>query len=392
MTIEEVKNELTKVNDSLNEIINKLKDENNEEDTETLEEESRKLLDKKNSLTEELKKLERKEERNNMAKNINDGLNVAVNVTPVKEVSEVRNYTETLEYRNAFKKYVLTGEMSKELRSDETTKTTDIGAVIPTSIMNKIYEKIENYGKIYSKITKTNFKGGLSIPTSELKPKATWVAEGKGSEKQKKATGSIVFAYHKLQCKVAITLETDTVSLEVFEETIAKNITEAMVIAIELAVFQGTGSGQPKGICTEVSATEVSAIDYAQLTEIEGNIPEAYDDKAEYYMTKKDFYTKVIGLVDASKQPIARVNVGIDGKPAPALFGRPVNFIAKENLGENFMVVVDLSDYILNSNLQLTMKKYVDEDTDDIINKATMLADGGLASKDSVQVIKISTP
>ena len=55
------------------------------------------------------------------------------------------------------------------------------------------------------------------------------------------------------------------------------------------------------------------------------------------------------------------------------------------------MVVGDLSDYILNSNLQITMKKYVDEDTDDTIHKATMLADGKLASKDSFQVIKVTS-
>ncbi len=390
MTIEEVKDELTKVNNSLTDIINKLNDENNDEDTDKLEDESRKLLDKKDSLTKQLKELERKEERNKMANEINNGLNVATNVTPVKEVTEERDYYESLEYRNAFKKYVLTGEKTKELRADATTTTTDIGAVIPSTIMNKIYEKIESYGNIYAKITKTNFKGGLSIPTSELKPKATWVSEGKGSEKQKKTVGSIVFAYHKLQCKVAITLEASTVSLDVFESTIAKNITEAMVMAIELAVFQGTGQQQPKGICTEVSATEIDAIDYAKLVEIEGNIPDAYDDKAEYYMTKKDFLNKVIGLVDTNKQPIARVNIGIDGKPAPVLFGRPVNYTSKENLGDNFMVVGDLSDYILNSNLQLTLKKYVDEDTDDVINKATMLADGGLASKDSFQVIKVT--
>lgn len=388
MNIDEIKEELKKIDTSLNDIIAKLEDENNEEDTETLEEESRSLLDKKDKLSAELKKLEEREERKNMAKNINDGLNVATNVTPVANNGEVRNYNETLEYRQAFKDYVLKGV---EMRTNAVTKTTDIGAVIPTSIMNKVYEKIETLGKVYAKITKTAFKGGLAVPTSSLKPTATWVAEGTGSEKQKKTFGSVTFAYYKLQCKVAVTLEADTVSLEIFEDTLAKNIAEAMVKAIELAVFQGTGSGQPKGVCVEVTATQINAVDYATLVGIEGNVPEAYDSSAEYYMTKSDFYTKIIGMVDNAKQPIARVNVGIDGKPAPALFGRNVNFVPSEYLNGNLLVVGDLSDYILNSNLQITMKKYVDEDTDDTIHKATMLADGKLASKDSFQVIKVKS-
>ena len=386
MTIEEVKSELEKVNSSLNEIIEKLKDDENEEETETLEEESRSLLEKRNELTEELKKLEKKESRKAMAEKINNGeINEVINVTPVNEEKEMKNYNETLEYRNAFKDYVLKG---KEMRENAVTKTTDIGAVIPTTIMNKVYEKIETFGKVYSKVTKTAFKGGLAVPTSSLKPTASWVAEGTGSNKQKKTFGNVTFAYYKLQCKVAVTLEAETVSLEIFEDTIAKNISEAMVIAIETAVFQGTGSGQPKGICKDVSVKEISNVSYQNLVGIEGDVPEAYDSSAEYYMTKKDFYKKIIGLVDDDKQPIARVNVGIDGKPAPALFGRTVNFVPSSYLGNNLLVVGDLSDFILNSNMQITMKKYVDEDTDDTIHKATMLADGKLASKDSFQVIK----
>ena len=380
MTIEEIKKRLQ-------EIVDALEDENSEADTEALEEESR-------NLTAELKRLEGLESRKSIAQKINDGALSINNVTPVKEERDEGNVYSTMEYRKAFMKYVLSGEKSAELRADATTKTTDIGSVIPTTIMNKIYEKIENFGKIYSKITKTNFKGGLSIPTSSLKPSASWVAEGSTSDKQKKPTGDVVFAYYKLQCKVAITLEAGTVSLEIFEDTVAKNITEAMVKALEIAVFQGTGVKQPTGIETEVEATEIESVDYATLVNIESNVDEAYDDTAEYYMTKKDFLTKVIGLVDSNKQPIARVNIGIDGKPAPVLFGRPVNYTPAEVLGNVFTVVGDLADYVMNSNYQMTMKKYIDEDTDEEVSKCTLIADGKLASKQSFQVvtIKATTP
>ena len=377
MTIEEIKKRLQ-------EIVDALEDENSEADTEALEEESR-------NLTAELKRLEGLESRKSIAQKINDGALSINNVTPVKEERDEGNVYSTMEYRKAFMKYVLSGEKSAELRADATTKTTDIGSVIPTTIMNKIYEKIENFGKIYSKITKTNFKGGLAIPTSSLKPTASWVAEGSTSDKQKKPTGSVVFAYYKLQCKVAITLEAGTVSLEIFEDTVAKNITEAMVKALEIAVFQGTGTKQPTGIETEVEATEIESVDYATLVNIESNVDEAYDDTAEYYMTKKDFLTKVIGLVDSNKQPIARVNIGIDGKPAPVLFGRPVNYTPAEVLGNVFTVVGDLADYVMNSNYQMTMKKYIDEDTDEEVSKCTLIADGKLASKQSFQVVTIKT-
>ena len=384
MDINEIKEQLKEVDASLNEIIAKLEDDNNEEDTEELEEESRSLLAKKDELSETLKKLERKEERKSMAEKINNGLEVATNVTPVAK-EETRNVYSTLEYRQAFMDFVLTG---KEMRGNATTKTTDIGSVIPTTIMNKIYEEIKKYGKVYEKITKTNFKGGLSIPTSSAKPTASWKAEGSVADKQKKGTSSIVFGYYKLQVRVAISLEAETVSLEVFEQTVADNITEAMIVALEKAVFVGTGSGQPKGIITDVEATEVQAIDYEELVDIEAGVDEAYEDTAEYYMSKASF-ADVIGLVDDDGQPIARTSLGLDGKPEKSILGRKVNIVPADYLGGKWAVIADLKDYILNSNLQMTFKKYFDEDTDEFIQKCTLIADGKLASEQSVTVIEV---
>lgn len=382
MDINEIKEQLKEVDASLNEIIAKLEDDNNEEDTEELEEESRSLLAKKDELSEKLKKLERKEERKTMAEKINNGQNVATNVTPVAE-SESRGIYSSLEYRQAFMDYVLTG---KEMRTDYTTKTTDIGTVIPTTIMNKIFEQKNIYGKVLDKVTKTNFKGGLSIPTSSAKPTAEWKAEGSVSAKQKKATSSITFGYYKLQVRVTVSLEAETVSLEVFEQTVADNITEAMVVALETAIFIGSGSGQPKGIITDVSATNFSTLDYEKVAEIEGSVDEAYDDTAEYYMTKANF-AKYIGLVDDNGQPVARTSIGIDGKPERQILGRKVNVVPASYLNGKFAVIGDLSDYILNSNLQMTFKKYFDEDTDEFINKCTMIADGKLATKQSFIVL-----
>lgn len=367
----------------LQEIIDLLNDENNEDvDTEALQEESRQL-------NEKLKEINKMEERKRVANGINNGTVIANNVTPNAE--EERHYTDTLQYRKAFKDYVLSGKESAELRENQTTKTTDIGAVIPNTIINKIYEKIANYGKIFAKVTKTNIKGGVTVPTSTVKPVANWVAEGSVADKQKKSTGTIIFAYNKLQVRVAISLEADTVSLEVFEKTVVDNCYEAIIVALEKSIFVGTGTGQPKGVIVGATAKEISKVSYATLCEIEGEVDEAYDETAEHYMTKKNYFTNVVGLVDTNGQPIARTSVGIDGKPEYSILGRKVNFVPADYLGGKFDVIVDLSDYIINSNMQLTMKKYFDEDTDEWVNKCTMICDGKLVSDQSRTVVEIKT-
>lgn len=129
--------------------------------------------------------------------------------------------TNSIEYRSAFMNYVLHGEkMSNNLtNSDEITTTSDTGAVIPNTILNKIIEKMEKTGDILNKVTRTFYKGGATVPTSAAKPVATWTNERGKTDKQKKTLGSITFSYFKLKCVVAVSIAVDTVTLDVFENS-----------------------------------------------------------------------------------------------------------------------------------------------------------------------------
>src|SRR5690606_30852604 len=68
---------------------------------------------------------------------------------------------DTMEYRRAFMEYVTRGVKNDilEFRQDETTLPSDIGAVIPTTILNRIVEKMEEVGRIWSRVTKTSIQG-----------------------------------------------------------------------------------------------------------------------------------------------------------------------------------------------------------------------------------------
>lgn len=80
----------------------------------------------------------------------------------------------SMEYRKAFMKYVCRGEaLPKEYRADAVSKSTDVGAVIPTTVLNQIVEKLESTGMILALVTRTAYKGGVSIPVSTVKPTAT---------------------------------------------------------------------------------------------------------------------------------------------------------------------------------------------------------------------------
>jgi HK97 family phage major capsid protein len=278
------------------------------------------------------------------------------------------------------------------------TKTTDVGEMIPETVLSRIIEKMEATGMILPLVTRTSYKGGLTIPTSTVKPTASWVAEGVTSEKQKKSLGgSITFAYHKLRCAISNSLEVDVMALPVFETTFVNNVVEAMTKALEQSIINGSGTGQPKGILTETVASgqnidvaKAAKLDYNVLISAEAALPLAYENGAVWFMTKKTFMS-FIGIVDTNGQPIARVNYGINGSSERTLLGRRVilndYMTSYDPTGATthvFAFLFNPTDYVLNSNLNMTIKRYEDNDTDDMITKALMLVDGKVVDVNSL--------
>lgn len=317
-----------------------------------------------------------------------------VDLTGSEKPQTITNRFDTEEYKNAFMNFVLTGQPipANLTNVDANTKTTDTSAAIPTTTLQKIYEKIEATGMILPRVTRTSYQGGVSVPTSSAKPTASWVAEGAGSDTQKKALGSITFGYYKLRCAIRMSLEVTITTYPMFEAQFVANVSEAMIKAMEKAIIDGSGSGQPKGILKETVVTgqnidiaaATTALTYKDLVDAEAALPQAYDAGAVWCMSKKTFMQQIVGMVDDNKQPVARVNYGLNGKPVYSLFGREIvlvgdylpTFTATVQADTIFAFIFDFKDYLWNENLGMTFRSYTDEKTDDKVTVAVALADG----------------
>lgn len=364
------------------------------------------------NINEELRALDTEEKelraRLEVARGIQTGTVSARSVESTLKPAETRTVDphDTVEYRHAFMEYVTRGKKNDvlEFRADETTQLGDIGAVIPTTILNRIVERMRETGRIWNRVTKTAIQGGVQIPVSTAKPKATWVAAGSMADKQKKVvTGNISFSYHKLQVRVAVELVAATVALPVFEATIADNIAEAMVAALDEAILVGTGTGQPLGIVnhTNIPAEQIVKIGaadfgkYETWTELLGKVPRSYRSGVAIIMNDADWNKYIVGMVDQAGQPVGRVTYGLNGTIEERLLGREViaieEYLPSIDAAEEDDVVailVRLEDYMVNSNMAITYRRYFDEDTDEWISKATMIADGKLADPNGVVLIK----
>ena len=274
-------------------------------------------------------------------------------------------------------------------------------------LVNRIVEKLESIGMILPLVTTTAFPAGMAIPTSSVKPVATWVNEGASSDKQKKTTaGTIAFTHFKLRCEIAMTMETSVMAISAFETAFVRQVSEAMVKAIEDAIINGAWSDAatpalvgPKGILDETPPTgqalTAKALDYKLLVDAEAALPQANEAGAKWCMTKKTFMA-FVGMTDAEGQPIARVNYGIGGKPERTLLGREVvlcgdymdSFSSTLEDDKIFAFLFNFSDYTLNTNYNMGIQRKQDWDTEDLLTKAVMAVDGKVVDKNSLVTIK----
>lgn len=312
----------------------------------------------------------------------------------------------TNEYRTAFMNYVCRNvPMSIEQRANEVITAADAGAVIPTTILNEIISELKTRGNIWAKVRKLSVQGGVSIPVLSIKPTATWIGETVSSDAKKaKADTKITFSYFGVECKIAQTLLASVVTLQMFQDLFVPLCVEAIIDALETAVISGNGTTQPLGITKDsrVPGTNVITMSVAEISSWEAwkkkvfaKMKKSYRDGA-FLMAQGTFDGYIDGMVDAVGQPIGRVNYGITNGENYRFGGKAVETVEDDIIanyenaeaGEVIAVFVKLSDYVVNSNMQMHVVKWVDNDTNEVKNKCILICDGKLADPNGVLIIK----
>lgn len=313
---------------------------------------------------------------------------------------------DTVEYRTAFMELVCRNvPMPTELRADSVTATGETGAVIPTTILKEIIQKLESYGNVYALVRKLNIQGGVSIPISDLKPVANWIGEENSSDDQKlTAKNSVVFSYFGIECKIAQTLLANVTTLDAFQQLFVPLATEAIVKAVEIAIFNGDGVNKPLGVTKDTrvpedNVIEMTAEEFADWSawhkKVKAKMKKAYR-KGAFFMNQSTFDGYIDGMVDKNGQPVGRTNYGINGEETYRFMGKDVETVEDECIaafddaaeGDVVGVFMKATDYAINSNMQLVVVKWTDHDDNKLKNKAIMVVDGKLVDANGVLIIK----
>lgn len=186
----------------------------------------------------------------------------------------------TMEYRQAFKDYVQRGVMSAQIQSGITAmqqrngaaaNTEQLGAIVPTTLIQEFINEIRKvYGQLFTKVRKLNVQGGVRFPIGELQATFKWISESTVSPRQDGGTmDDIMFEYNIGEIRVAQSLLSSIVALDLFEREVVSIMVKAYLQAMDLGIVNGTGKGQMLGILNDPRVTnvvEMSATDINNWT------------------------------------------------------------------------------------------------------------------------------
>lgn len=330
----------------------------------------------------------------------------------------------TIEYRKAFKEFVQRGTNSEILkRADAENVSADLGVLLPNTIVNEIIKGVEKvYGQLYSRVKKTNVKGGVQYPIGAFSATMYWDGtagddkEHGVSEKQKAGgvTGYVQFTYHIGEIRIAQSLLQSVVTVDAFEKEIVNALVEAYVKAMDEMILNGDGVKQPEGIITEAAKGTSGRIPAANIIsftademadwkvwqkKLFGKIPLSMRKlRPEFVMTAETWESNIMTLEDTNGRPVYRETYNPETGDEKATFkGRAVTFVEEGGIksfdtaaaGEYFgMMWVPEKAYLINSNMQFSYKKYFDENTNQYITKALVICDGKVLDPKYIYLLK----
>ncbi len=320
----------------------------------------------------------------------------------------------TMEYRRAFMAYVQRGTIiPAELyaREGSAANTNTLGATIPTTVLNEFINEVrKRYGNLYMRVRKLNIPGAVKVPIAKLQATAKWISESTVSPRQDggEIKDYVEFSYNTLELRVAQTLLSSIVTIDLFEREIVRVMIEAYLQAMDEAIVSGSGNGMPLGILNDSRVTNFVEMTAAEMSDWKAwrknffsKLPLGYrDGEFIFPLSTVDSYLETMS--DSNNNPIFRqatgleVNDGDATDPNGRFFGRRISLVEPEilpdfdsaNVGDVIGIFWQPEEYAINTNMAFGMRRYFDEETNEWVNKLLTIVDGKVLNPKGYWLIK----
>lgn len=412
---------IEKRNNRITEIRSAIETSTDVNEVRSLTSEAAQLQDEVRDAEAKLREIEAEEQR--AAQQTNNGVpanaqlhNPQVNGSFTQTSAQTRSDedpTGTLEYRQAFMKYVQAGTpipSNLVQRAGDAISTAETGVAVPITIMNEVINTVRlRYGNLYNKVLKTNVQGGVEYPIGALKATFKWINESTVSPRQKTdALGKVSFQYHTAEIRIAQTFLSSIITLSAFEAKVVEVIAIAYLEAMDYGIVNGTGQGQMLGILNDPRVTNSVTMAAADINDWSAwrkkffaKLPLGYR-AGEFIFPLSTVESYLETMADANNNPIFRqatgleVNDGDARNPNGRFFGRDISLVEPDILpdfdsassGDVIGIFWQPQEYAINENFGFTMRRYFDDESNEWVDKALVVVDGKVLNPTGYYLIK----
>lgn len=286
--IEEIETRMAAIADEL---------ENDGVDIDALETEVRSLKAEKAQI------MEAAEKRNKLKAEVAGGEAGSVVKRFASDKMEERVYgADSKEYRSAFLKNLLGQEMSREERAAFVHMTTNTSAVLPTTMLNTIWDLVSQRHAIMGDITIYRTGTILEVVkhTAIAQGAAKTVAENTANDDEQNTFVKVTLSGKDFSKSVDISYAMESMSIDALEQYLVNEISANLGDAMADDVIAQIGTDMTGG--NKVNSAANDTLTFKELAALFGKLKRV--NTVSVYATRATIYNYLVGMVDTTGRPV----------------------------------------------------------------------------------------
>jgi HK97 family phage major capsid protein len=237
-----------------------------------------------------------------------------------------------------------------EKRADAFNTLSNSAAVVPEATLNEIIKGLHPQGGLYNEIRKFSVPANMSIPVGTPTDPAQWHVEGTPVDREKLTTHNVTFGAFELIKVLSLSAAAKRMTLAAFESYLTHELGMSVTTALDAAVVNGTGTGQPQGLLTGITWNANNSLSVAAASVVDGvlktiaKLPAGYANGAKFAMSNATLFSAVYPAKTTTGEFILMPDV--QNGSVRRLFGFEI--VVDDNLPANTILFGNFKYYGMN--------------------------------------------
>lgn len=330
--------------------------------------------------------LETAEKRNNLLKQVAGGeLGTVVRSAPEEKPAEKRYGADSPEYRTAFLKNLAGKELTVEERAAFTHTTANTANVLPTTMLNQIWDLVSKQHCIMGDITLYRTGTILEVVkhTAIAAGKAGKVSENAAATDEQNTFAKVTLSGNDFAKTVKISYAMAAMSIDALEAYLVNEISAQLGEALADDVISTVKTGV--AAANKVTTASTTEVTYKELVKAFGLLERA--TAINIYVNYATLYNQLVSMTDTTGRPLFQPNM--QAGAMGVLLGGTVKI--EESLGAGEILIGDSKKIVYNMVQDIMVETKRDIETHTHVYSGYARGEGALIDDKAFSLVTLKT-